>query len=110
VRVEGLEVVDGAGRVRARLGVLHEGGSVFGLGLYDEDGDMRAWLATSPGGPHLVFDEGGDSAVVLGVNDGMDPGDLTGPIFVVAPEDTPPLRLWPDVLGGNVERTEEGEG
>ena len=100
MRAEGYEVVDREGRVRARIGLLHEDptGPVFGLGIYGTDGRIRAWLGTGPAGPHLAFDQGGDLAVLLGVSDALDTEEVTGPLFVIAADDGTPVRLWPDVL------------
>lgn len=105
---EGFEVVDKEGRVRARLGLLHEDsmGEVFGLATYDADGRERAWFCMAPTGPHLAFAERGDLAVLLGVSDPIDPADATGPLFVITAEDGTPVRLWPDVLDPDADNEE----
>ena len=108
MRAEGFEVIDDEGRVRARVGRLHTDhmGSVYGLGVYDTQGRVRAWLGTGPGGPHLAFDHEGDLGVLLGVSDAMDPEDDTGPVFVMTGDDGTPVRFWPEAEDDGDEEAE----
>lgn len=87
------------------MGRLHTDamGSVYGLGVYDGEGRVRAWFGTGPSGPHLAFDDEGDLAVLLRVSDALHPEDETGPVFVMADDEGTPVRLWP-------ERTEGDDG
>ena len=72
VRARRLEILDGAGRVRAIVGELDSTGAPspnFGLVLLDDRGQQRAWLSLGQQGPVLAFDESGNAAVEVGVND-----------------------------------------
>lgn len=109
MQAQGFEVVDEKGRVRARLGLLHEDayGPIFGLALYSDAGRQRAWLALAPFGPHLGLDQAGNDAVVLAVSDAIDPHDYTGPVFALTKDDGPPLQLYPGVLESLVEVSDD---
>ncbi len=69
LRTERLEVVDRQGRVRAVLGDLGSPGAVpsVGLVLLDPHGTVRAWISLGEQGPELVFDQGGNAVIELGV-------------------------------------------
>lgn len=71
VRTERLEVVDRQGRVRVVVGDLGWSGEVPGVGLVllDAHGTARAWIGLGEHGPELVFDQGGNAVVELGVDD-----------------------------------------
>lgn len=67
IRTERLEVVDGAGRVRAAIGQHQD---TFGLELYDSAGAERAWLNMhEDGAPGLYLSNNGNVVVHLSVGD-----------------------------------------
>ncbi len=71
VQARRFELVDDDGRVLAVLGLLdgRPGRAPAGLALFDEHGRARVWMALGDDGPALVFDQGGNDVVHLGVSD-----------------------------------------
>jgi hypothetical protein len=111
-RAERFEVHDAAGHLRAVFGQLNNGppgtGDVFGLSLRAPDGAERAALTLDETGPALVFTQGGNIAVHIGVDDAVLPHDHVGAYVTVADgSGTPLLRLW--VAADGSLRTEAGE-
>jgi hypothetical protein len=71
IQTRRLEITDAQGLVRAVLGDIGTPASpaIFGFAVFDADGRQRAWLALHDTGPALVFDQGGNDAVHIGVDD-----------------------------------------
>ena len=93
VRATRLEIIDDAGRVRASLGDAANGAAgfdSFGLVLYAPDGKRRAAVSIDTTGPTLVFDQHGNNAVALGVDDPID-GETGGPYLSVVDGDGAPV-------------------
>ena len=86
VRTTRLEIVDDAGRVRASFGDAADGAAgydSFGLVLYAPDGKRRAALSIDTTGPTLVFDQHGNNALSMGVDDPATEADPAGPYLSV---------------------------
>ena len=72
LRVRRLEVVDEQGRPRAVIGEVGSDGMghpTYGIELVDRLGHSRVSLAVDSTGPVLMFDQGGNNAIYLGVHD-----------------------------------------
>ena len=66
VQTEKLEIVDGNGKVRVRLGPVDAG---FGVVLYDADGKSRATLTDAPGGAVMSVSKSGGSISLMTTKD-----------------------------------------
>ena len=97
VRASRLEILDSAGRVRVALGDTADGAAgfdSFGLVLYAPDGKRRAALSIDTTGPTLVFDQHGNNALSMGVDDPATDSDPAGPyLSVIDGDGAPCLRL-----------------
>jgi hypothetical protein len=98
VRARRIELVDDHGRVRAVVGELaHDeagGEGSFGFGVFDTGARLRAWFALEPSGPLLVFDQEGNIALQLGVNDPEPDGLHPGAHLFLASADGEPRIGW----------------
>ena len=71
VRARIFELVDAQGAVRAIVGQLGagRGDGALGVALVSGQGEARVWIELGEHGPALVFDQGGNDVVALGVHD-----------------------------------------
>lgn len=89
LRTRRIEIVDECGLLRAVVGELppsRRGAPDkpdFGVVLLDRHGRRRAWFALGSHGPVLGFDEEGNTAVEVGVDDGSGDGVRTGAYLVL---------------------------
>lgn len=67
LQTESLEVVDGNGNVRIRLGPADEG---YGLVVFDGDGRFRATLTDAPRGAVMSVQKDGGSMKLMAMQDG----------------------------------------
>jgi len=67
LQTERLEIVDGNGKVRIRLGSADEG---YGLVVYDGDGTYRATLTDAPRGAAMQLRKGGGGIKLLAMQEG----------------------------------------
>jgi hypothetical protein len=67
LQTESLEVVDGDGNVRIRLGLADEG---YGLVVYDGDGQFRATLTDAPLGAVMQLRKDGGSIKLMAMEEG----------------------------------------
>ena len=106
VRARRIELVDSHGRVRAVVGELPGGAppGSFGLCVFDAEAEARVWLALEPSGPLLVFDQDGNIALQLGVNDAEPDGLHTGAHLFLASADGEPRVGW-RIEGSSVRHT-----
>jgi hypothetical protein len=91
VRASRVEIVDGAGQVRAALGELGEG--AVGLAVYDDTGATSVYVALDPTGPVVALGSKGTVRVEIGVQERVH--DLLGdggPYAFLAGPDGEPLR------------------
>lgn len=113
IQTEQVEIIDGEGRVRARLGSLKGDrfGPHYGLALYGPGGEHRGSFALGPSGPYLLLDDEGDNGVFVTVYDrgGPEAGAL-GPRIIVGGGDGPEAHIWPDLLAPLHEAAVEAEG
>jgi len=94
VRARRLEVVDADGVVRAVVGDLATPprGGVFGIALLGSQGQPRVWMEVDGQGPALVFDQGGNDVVELGVDDpGADALHVGAYLHLSRPDGRPAL-------------------
>ncbi|MGH3369596.1 MAG: hypothetical protein ACRDPR_06315 [Nocardioidaceae bacterium] len=96
LRARRFELVDGDGAVRAVLGRLPgpDDWPVLGLAVLDGEGRARAWLALDPTGPGLVFDNGGNAGLDMGVDDAVADDLRVGPYLYLAGPDGAPVVGW----------------
>ena len=96
VQARRFELVGDDGRVLAVLGVLdgRPGRSRAGLALLDENGRARVWIALGAEGPALVFDQGGNDVVHLGVSDPGSDALHVGAHFHLSDLDGRPVVGW----------------
>ena len=73
-----LELVDARGRTRIVLGDLGPGAGT-GIALLDDDGRRRLIASLDEGGPVLVFDQGGNIRLEVGVHDAVPDAVHVGP-------------------------------
>jgi hypothetical protein len=96
VRSRRVELVDDAGRVRAILGNLggEEERALFGLALVDDNGRQRVWLSLDENGPALAFDQSGNTAIHLGVNDAAPDATHVGAVLHLCDARGNPALSW----------------
>jgi len=94
LQTRSLEVVDGDGNVRIRLGPADEG---YGLVVYDRDGRFQATLTDAPLGAVLSVRKSGGSISLMALEDGcgMTMRDRGGKprALVLLQEDAPEIML-----------------
>jgi hypothetical protein len=95
VRARRFEVVDANGVVRVVLGDLaHSRGGVFGIALLGSQGQPRVWIEVDGRGPALVFDQGGNDVVELGVDDPVADALHVGAYLHLSGPDGRPAVSW----------------
>ncbi|MDP9071875.1 MAG: hypothetical protein M3N68_11505 [Actinomycetota bacterium] len=94
VRARRFELVDAEGAVRAIVGDLGGGGGVFGVALVGRQGEARVWIELGEQGPALVFDQGGNDVVAVGVHDAVADALHVGAYLQLSHADGRPALGW----------------